>query len=312
VRDADGPQDLDLAGVDVVPAALDELRRLALGHWLRRWWPASQRDGIAGLDPALLDVEIALLTVGAQAFFTDDTLDSDVAELLRPHGTALGGHAASGDPRIRELVRAGTGLADELGIDGPGWPELLAALDDSAALAQLPGTRQDDYALAAGTAAAARESIGGVIGEGIASVTWSAVPPRIFDAAEHTVDWTVRATGTEPRTVTAVVQAALIGPEDASGIGLRVRSGPARGDGVLEADGRATLPLVDAERRPLTESAAWNHDWTTTTIIVGADAVESQETPQARERVRRWARARLDARPDDAFLAEILAAESAY
>jgi len=36
------------------------------------------------------------------------------------------------------------------------------------------------------------------------------------------------------------------------------------------------------------------------------------ETRETRERVRRWARARLDRPADDAFLAEIVAAESEY
>lgn len=58
----------DVGGVDVVPGSLAPLHRLAVGHWLRRWWPASRRDGIPGLDAALLDVEVALLTVAAQAF----------------------------------------------------------------------------------------------------------------------------------------------------------------------------------------------------------------------------------------------------
>ncbi|ETB38455.1 hypothetical protein N602_18275 [Mycobacterium avium subsp. hominissuis 10-5606] len=38
----------------------------------------------------------------------------------------------------------------------------------------------------------------------------------------------------------------------------------------------------------------------------------STESPHTRERVRRWARARLESPPRDAFLAERLAAESAY
>jgi hypothetical protein len=44
-------------------------------------------------------------------------------------------------------------------------------------------------------------------------------------------------------------------------------------------------------------------------VIIGADVTESRET---RERVRRWARVRLDQPPNDAFLAEILAGESSY
>ncbi|GKU58300.1 hypothetical protein NJB14197_41600 [Mycobacterium montefiorense] len=78
---------------------------------------------------------------------------------------------------------------------------------------------------------------------------------------------------------------------------------------MLDGDGHATLPLLDAEARPLTESAAWDHDWSQTAVIVGADTAEPRDT---RERIRRWVHARLDRPPADAFLAEILASESAY
>ena len=104
------------------------------------------------LDRALLDVEVALLTAGAQDFFTDDTLDSDVVELLAPHAPALITHVQAGDPRILDLVRAGAGLADEVGVDDVGWPELYAALEDSSCdpRAGRAQRRRDDYALAAG------------------------------------------------------------------------------------------------------------------------------------------------------------------
>jgi hypothetical protein len=76
----------------------------------------------------------------------------------------------------------------------------------------------------------------------------------------------------------------------------------------LDADGRAALTLVDGQQRRMTESAAWDHDWTATSVIVGTDVIDTRET---RERVRRWVRARLDRPGDEAFLAEILASESA-
>jgi hypothetical protein len=110
-------------------------------------------------------------------------------------------------------------------------------------------------------------------------------------------------------TVVAVVRAAIIGPDPATGIGVQLRSGAVSGASVLDADGRAKLPLVDSQQRPMTESAAWDHDWTATSVIIGTDVAETRET---RERVRRWVRARLDQPGDDAFLAEILASESAY
>ncbi|OBA58717.1 hypothetical protein A5647_19870 [Mycobacterium sp. 1100029.7] len=300
----DGESNVELTGVDIVPGSVDPLRRLAIGHWLRRWWPASRQDGIAGLDRALLDVELALLTVGAQGFFTDDTLDSDVAGLLAPHAAALFSHARSDDPRIADLVRAGAGLADEIGMDDDTWAELLVALEDSSTELDLPSAYRDDYALAAGSDSGIRGP--SPIARGVASINWAAVPPAIFDAGDFTVSWRIEAAGAS---AVALVSAAIIGPDPATGIVVRVRSGAISGAGVLDGDGIAILPLIDTTGRPMTESAAWDHDWTDTTVIVGADSTESRET---RDRIRRWALARLDRPPADAFLAEILASESTY
>ncbi|WAC91936.1 hypothetical protein [Mycobacterium sp. Aquia_213] len=297
---ADGAASVELTGVEIVPGSVGPLRRLAVGHWLRRWWPASQRDGIAGLDHALLDVEVALLTAGAQDFFADDTLDSDVTGLLAPHATALFSYVRSDDGRIANLVRAGAELADEVGVDDDAWAELIAALDDSSVALAIPSGRRDDYALAAGADTGPRSAAS--IARGVASINWTAVPAAIFDAGENTVDWNVEASG-------AVVRAAIIGPDLPSGIAVRLQSGAISGAGVLDGEGRALLPLVDAAQQPLTESAAWDHDWTATAVIVGADTTETRET---RERIRRWAHARLGRPPADAFLAEILASEAAY
>ncbi len=301
------PQSIELAGVDIVPGSVDPLRRLAVGHWLRRWWPASRLEGIAALDRALLDVEVALLTSGAQGFFTDDTLDSDVVGLLAPHAPALMALLRGGDPRILDLVRAGAGLADEVGVDDPGWPELCAALDDSSVVLAMPSGRRDDYALAAGAGAGPRAAV--AIARGVASISWSEVPPGIFDAGENTVDWSVDAAG---GAVVAVVRAAVIGPDPATGIPVQLRSGAISGSGALDADGDAIVPLVDDRQGPVTESTAWGHDWSATSVLIGAEVPEATETREIRERVRRWARARLDRPPTDAFLAEVLAADSDY
>lgn len=305
VNDATGqPHSIELTGVDLVPGSVAPLRRLAIGHWLRRWWPASRQDGIIGLDRALLDAEVALLTAGAQSFFPDDTLDSDVAQLLEPHADALISHVRSNDSRIADLVRAGAGLADEFGADGDQWSELIAAIDDTGMILTLPSDRRDDYALAAGAGAGLRGA--GAIARGVASIAWSGVPPAIFDAGENTVEWRVEASG---NAVVAVVQVAVIGPDPATGIAVRLRSAAIDGTGTLDATGRASLPLRVTQRHALTESAAWDHDWSMTSVVVGA---ETAEAPETRERVRRWARARQNLPPRDAFLAEILAAESAY
>ena len=290
-RSPDAP--VELSGVDVRPGSLESLRRLALGHWLRRWWPASQRDGIAALDGALLDAEIAVLTAAAEDFFTDDTLDSDVAALLRPHAAALSAHLRAGDPRVIELVRTCADLADDAGI----------AFGEADGVTQ----RGDDYALAAGPDAGRHGS--DAIATGADSVNWAAVPPGIFDAAENTVAWRIE---TADSVAKAVVRVELSAAGLAAGIAVRLRSGAFGGAGVLDVDGVAAFPVVDEEQRPLTESAVWDHDWRSTTVTVGAARKESVESPQTRERIRDFARVRLRVQAPDAFLAEVLAAESDY
>lgn len=281
---------VELTGVNVLPESLEPLRRLALGHWLRRWWPASRRDGIAALDGALLDAEIAVLTAGAQDYFTDDTFDSDVVGLLRPHAAALGAHLRGGDPRVIELVRTCAELADDVGV----------------AFGEADGVtlRRDHYALAAGADPGRYAS--GAIATGADSVNWGAVPPGIFDAAERTVGWRIEAAD---GTTKAVVHVELSDQGLASGIAVRLRSGAIGGSGVLDADGVAAFPLVDGQQQPVTESAAWDHDWRSTAVTVGTEVLES---PQTRERIRDFARARLRGPARDAFLAEVLAAESDY
>jgi hypothetical protein len=292
-RAPDPTQGIDLTGVEQLPGSVDRLRRLALGHWLRRWWPGSQLDGIAALDGALLDAEIAVLTAAAQDYFTDDGFDSDVASLLRPHTAALSAHLRGGDPRVIDLVQNCADLADDVGVAFGG--------------ADRVPPHRDDYALAAGP------EVGGhgvrAIATGTDSVNWGAVPPGIFDAAENTVGWRIEAAD---GVANAVVRVALSGAGLASGIAVRLRSGGLGGDGVLDAEGAAAFPLVDGDNRPVTESAAWDHDWRSTAATVGVEVKEPVETPQTRERIRDFARARLRAPADDAFLVEVLAAESDY
>lgn len=285
----DDARAVDLAGVNVLPGSLDLLRRLAFGHWLRRWWPASQRDGIAVLDAALLDAEIAILTVAAEDFFSDDTFDSDVAEVLRPHVAALNAHVQESDPRVVELVEKCTDLADEVGIvfDTP-----------------VRSSRRDDYALAAGGDGGRTTTA--TVATGVGSVHWSAVPAGVFDAAENTVSWSVESADDA---VTATVRVELSGLGSPNGVPVRLRSGAFGGEGALGADGRAAFPVVGPDQQSISESSAWDHDWRVTTLTVGAGGGESAQT---RERIRDFARSRLAAPADDAYLAEILAAESDY
>lgn len=277
-----GPQaGIDIADLELSGEALAPLRRLAVGHWLRRWWPASVRDGIADLDMAVLDAELAVLTNAAQAFFSEDTLDSDIEGLLRPHRGALSALLRDADPRVAALVASCLEIAD--------WPEPAEAVGVSV------DRRRDDYALAAG----APISQGDAIGAGTASVSWSAVPSGIFDAAEDTVDWSVRGDGSGG--VVAVVR--VVVGASAAGVPVRLHSADVVADGVLDERGTATLVV------PISETAAWNRDWSTAEVTVGAAGVG--EDRATRERLRGYARSRL-AGTDDAFLAEVLAAESDY
>lgn len=290
---------VDVAGIDLLPGPVTELRRLALGHWLRRWWPASARDGIAGLDRSLLDGEVALLTSAAQDYFSDDTFDSDVVELLAPHRSSLLAHELSGDPRVVDLTRACTELANEVGA----WEasESTAGLDDSSA------RRRDDYALAAGADPAGAKAT--AIATGVGSVNWMAVPPGVFDSADRTIEWSIEMAG---ESAAAVVRVAPLAPGSTTGIPVRVSAGGVSGIGTLDGNARATVALMVDGELPLAESAAWNHDWTTSSVTVGADIPDSEEAAEARQRIRVFARRRLASPGADAFLAEVLAAESDY
>lgn len=285
---------VDLPDVSVDPGSLAPLRRLALGHWLRRWWPASRQDGIADLDAALLDGELAVLTEATHEFFDADAFDADVTDLLRPHAPSFSVLAQHADSRIADLAQSCLALAEDVGV----------AVDVPAEAPVMAQRRRDDYALAAG-AGARPGGAGAAIAEGRDSVRWTAVPPRIFDAAEDTVIWSVRSAGA---TVEAAVRAEIWGDASSAGIPVHFSAGRYRGAGTLDATGAAIVPLFDGDE-PVTEDAAWDHDWSGATVVVGADADES---PSARERVRELARSRLSRSDGDPFVAEHLAAEADY
>lgn len=293
---------VDVSGVDVRPGALDGLRRVAVGHWLRRWWPASIRDGIGGLDPALLDAELALLTAGVEDFVGDDSIDADIGALLAPHAAALAMHLLVGDPRVVELVRRTVSLAHEVGVEDPGWAELADAA--SSAQPQQAVGHRDDYALAAGGDGGPAPS--GLIARGTASIAWSGVPGGVFDAAEDTVSWAVAADGDR---VSATVHAAAVGPGSPAGVPVTLRCGDITAAGALDTSGRATIPVLDASGAPLSAAGGWDQDWSGTEVTVGVEVAERKE---ARDRVRTFARHRLAQPGPDAYLAEILAAESDY
>jgi hypothetical protein len=140
-------------------------------------------------------------------------------------------------------------------------------------------------------------------------VNWLAVPPNVFDAAEHTVAWSI---DMAEATAAATVRIDTLGQASSRGILVRVSSGAVSGTGILDARGRAKVSLMDDGQGALAESSAWNHDWSATAVAVGADVPDSAAAAETRQRIRAFARRRLASPGDDAFLAEILAAESDY
>ncbi len=165
--------------------------------------------------------------------------------------------------------------------------------------------RREDYALAAG--AGDERGAPGTIAMGTATIAWSDVPPGIFDAAEHNLDWAVVSDGA---TVTIRLRAAICGPDSALDLPITLHCGVFQAIGVLDAEGAATLPVLDTNGQPAGEMQAWNADWSVAEVSVGAG--RAADSSESRDRVRRFARARLAVPPADAFLAELLAAESYY
>ncbi|MBJ7338995.1 hypothetical protein [Mycolicibacterium sp.] len=292
--------DLTPIDVELLPEAVEPLRRLAIGHWLRRWWPESRRDGIVPLDRALLDGELAVLLSAAQEFFSDDALDADVGGLLAPHRAALLASGSADDSRVSELAARCADLADEVGA----WSG-----QSSAATGDSVRGRRDDYALAAGRDG---DRAQGAIARGAGSVDWVAVPQGMFDAADRTIDWSVE---TADSSVIVTVRVALTGRASARGIDVRVRSGKLSGTGALDANGAAAVTVVDGDGREVSENQAWDHDWSATSVAIGPEravTADSSAAAELRQRVRDVARARLAQPGPDAFLAELVAAESDY
>jgi hypothetical protein len=301
-------QAVDVEGVEILPGTLDTARRLAVGHWLRRWWPAGVGDGIGSLDHAVLDAEIALLTLATEDLFTDITFDSEVGGLLGPHAVAYLWHLRSGDRRVVDLVRRAVELAVDVGAgedqDADLWMELAAMQRDSSVDRVPENSRQDNYSLAAGDGRTADAT---AIARGSASIKWSGVPPRIFDAGEDTAIWTI------PRPaagggVVAIVRTSLTGDVDPSGIEVSLRSGAIAGTAALDRDGTARVDLTSAGASAI-EIDVWDHNWSDTVLTVG---VPVTEPAAVRHRVRAFARGRIAVPPPDAFLAEILLGESDY
>ncbi|MGW4246683.1 hypothetical protein [Nocardia sp. NPDC004722] len=112
VGGAEGRAGREVAAFAARPALAASAYRLAYAHWASRWWPASVLDGIAALDPVLLDREIAQLTEECEALVDGadalaPPLPATVESSLRASDYAL---AAGDEHRAGTMVLArGTG-----------------------------------------------------------------------------------------------------------------------------------------------------------------------------------------------------------
>ncbi|HNP56961.1 MAG TPA: hypothetical protein PK331_05700 [Gordonia sp. (in: high G+C Gram-positive bacteria)] len=275
--------------LDVATAATEELallRRLAWGHWLRRWWPTSVVDGIDALPAVVLDVEVALLTGNCDAYFDETSFDGDPHAVLVGHDeeaiTALAIHSRAD---VRDLHRRW--LDYETGETEP-------AVDVPAAA--------DDYALAAGPGATATPPSG--IFHGRASVAWESVPAHTFDAAEDTISWTVDAA---PDAV-IIVEVALLPDRAATSVrvALSLADPPVEVSRDLDPKGRVRIEL------PITAAQAWQADWSG--LVCTAGGVAGARDRDLRDRVRALVRRRIGgvADPVPLYVAEQIVADANY
>lgn len=153
----------------------------------------------------------------------------------------------------------------------------------------LHGVQRSEYALAAGSGPSGSEE---PIAEGRAPVAWQAVPPGIVDATEYPLSWRIDARPT----VVAHLQVATLPGRSAEAAGLPVRVGETRG--VLDESGSAELDI------PIAGTEAWTTVWEDVEMRLGVEDSEFKESPELRERIRRYARERA--------AAEIPAAASAW
>lgn len=193
--------------------------RLAFGHWAARWWPTSYVDGIPGLEPDVLGLELAALTHQCQQLFDTgfgDQPDDCAAELIEEHQAALDllvrwwlapSQSADTARRLDSVLRLIDDAGDSAGLDGPPLRHLRASLDQRRPVGAPVdlGTlfaRHRGYALAAGDPLVAG---GRVITRGSGSNDWRRYPPGLVDAAEDAVSWTARAVGAHRRIEVEVV-----------------------------------------------------------------------------------------------------------
>lgn len=272
--------EVDLA---IDEAVHDQLRGVAYGHWLRRWWPSSQQTAIPALEGRLVDAELAVRTAELEEFLAGG-LDGDPLAVLSAHG--LDGVEAlshSVDPRVRTMAGLALAVIEDFGGLG------------NARSAQGRGRVRREYALAAtGPVSPTSPSIL----RGVSSLHWQGVPNGLFDGAERTISWSMDALDAVHVQVAVLLLDPSVSLLSAEGIPFSVMIGELAVTGTLDASGRGETEL------PVPAKQAWQLSPGDVRVQVG---VPVEEAAEDRASVREFARRQLGA--GGLFLAERVAAD---
>ncbi|EUA68442.1 hypothetical protein I541_5592 [Mycobacteroides abscessus] len=122
------------------------------------------------------------------------------------------------------------------------------------------------------------------IAMGTATIAWSDVPPGIFDAAEHNLDWAVVSDGA---TVTIRLRQRYAARVRRSTFQSRCIAAFFRQSVCWMPRGRDAA-VLDTNGQPAGEMQAWNADWSVAEVSVGAG--RAADSSESRDRVRRFAR----------------------
>ncbi|MFV0460529.1 MAG: hypothetical protein ACK5MT_17365 [Actinomycetales bacterium] len=283
------------------------LARLALGLWIRRFWPSPADDSIGPLDERLLDAELAALAWESELLLGPH-LARTLVEPLVPWLVGRGPELLAGTaplPVARVLHRAVTGAQNTL----PNDHRLIEAVDD---LAVALDARVGDPAAHVSVAtarpvisvremalAAGEDQDAGSTPPARFTLDWMQVPRRVFDWGDDTVEVVVLASqddGTSAVDVRVLLGAdGRLGPDEVNAHlysgGEHVVSGALTD--LTHDDGWAGVTLTAPS------AALARGSWAVS--IIGADVLDTRpapvhaSSPQARAREmlrRRWEAAR--------------------
>ena len=201
-----GPDAVECAPAD--GAFADLAARLAMGLWLRRWWPA-KTAGIPAIEEWMLDAELGELAWTGESLFGD----ADLAErLLAPHVTVLAGElrdrilsgADDPDSGLGQVVyRASRAAIDSVDPQQLGYHALSttlravevqeaavrAGVDALISQALSDAKRERQLASVAGS-----DSGGSPVTTGFGYADWESCNPRSLDNDPGAIAWEVTET----------------------------------------------------------------------------------------------------------------------